>query len=780
MSIPVRILISVCAAAALCLAGCPAQGVMADGGKAGIALKSLSVKFDGEELVNFASAVMNYNVFAMDQTGGGKLQVSASVAGGETVQIIVNGAEACAAAGAAQTECDPPNTANNMSPAAIIVRAYKGDAPPIEPTGYDYTVIVRPKQGVLENDSALQSLYVGYDADSGSKLSPAFGGMNDAYQMRCEAGELSGYVEAVSLSALAAVEISYGSENEGFTPLASGTGAGSGTFALPQADSGAPKQLKIKVTAASGNKFSKTYTVDVAGYQTQYVTYSGTAAVDSAVYEQAGGLDIIAVTAVRAGVRRGAALVESTVIENSFTWSVTVESGWVPAGFTVTLLKMDEETAVESVMFPLSDPSIKEGIALNITDIFSLGNRIYDAQQFFYYLNNSNYNRQNFSLANNIDLSEYKDANGNPVDWTGPSGFSGKLFGNGHAIKLKLSKTKDQTALFLRLGSGAHIENFTLEVSTKGTSPLNMTGANYFGGVIGYISDVSNITIDRVKVKGSLNIGNTNGFLLIGGLIGEIKKVSNMNITNCTSDMNINFNGKNTTVTGIGGLIGRLRRDTNDTTTVNISKCYTMGTISLQANYSNTNSGIIKDRALFAGGLIGDISNSNNGTTKVKIDQCYSYADVSITNGVTSSYYTAGAGGLIGLIWKEGGTTNVEISNSAAIGEKVLLSTPTGTQHSNERIAGVGGASGTSGFLSNCAPNVLTLNNNIARKGMLLGTPPNGAADDTGTDTNGSTSAGKAVEADDFKNTATWTALGWSETDWDFSGLSQGKWPTLK
>jgi hypothetical protein len=39
---------------------------------------------------------------------------------------------------------------------------------------------------------------------------------------------------------------------------------------------------------------------------------------------------------------------------------------------------------------------------------------------------------------------------------------------------------------------------------------------------------------------------------------------------------------------------------------------------------------------------------------------------------------------------------------------------------------------------------------------------------------------GKAVEADDLKNTATWTALGWSETDWDFSGLSQGKWPTLK
>ncbi|MDR2509150.1 MAG: hypothetical protein LBC77_00740, partial [Spirochaetaceae bacterium] len=173
---------------------------------------------------------------------------------------------------------------------------------------------------------------------------------------------------------------------------------------------------------------------------------------------------------------------------------------------------------------------------------------------------------------------------------------------------------------------------------------------------------------------------------------------------------------------------------------------------------------------------------SKEGTTQVVIDQCYSSSAISINNSAAASAYFTGAGGLVGLIWREaGGTTSVTLSNRAAIGENALLSTPPGSAHSNKRIAGVARSDETDGFPTGTwAPNTLTLTNNIARKGMLLGTPPSGTPDNSNSDTTGATADGKAVETDALKTAAAWTALGWSETDWDFSGLPQGKWPTLK
>jgi hypothetical protein len=66
---------------------------------------------------------------------------------------------------------------------------------------------------------------------------------------------------------------------------------------------------------------------------------------------------------------------------------------------------------------------------------------------------------------------------------------------------------------------------------------------------------------------------------------------------------------------------------------------------------------------------------------------------------------------------------------------------------------------------------------------MLLGASPGTPDNATGDLNNGgdlSKTSGLAKTLAELKTKSTWTSAGWSETVWDFSGLSAGRWPTLK
>ncbi|MDR2509356.1 MAG: hypothetical protein LBC77_01785, partial [Spirochaetaceae bacterium] len=355
-----------------------------------------------------------------------------------------------------------------------------------------------------------------------------------------------------------------------------------------------------------------------------------------------------------------------------------------------------------------------------------------------------------FSLANNIDLSEYKDANGNPVDWTGPSGFSGKLYGNGHAIKnLVLSKTGGDTGLLTSLGNNAVLQDFTIEVSTS--SPVRpRTNNSHFGGVVGYATG-SNIKIKNVAVKGELIYGpvNIGNYLLAGGIIGEMSPTSSVTLEKCVSELNITLqqgtqSGSSGTL-GFGGLVGKAYGS------LTIKQCYATGNITLNHN---------GNRRLWAGGLVGQKYGGS-----LKIEESYASGNVIATNAVSANAMFTISGGLVGTGAMESAAT-VTLLRSAALNENALAVTTRAQDSLSGRLIAHPRSSG----------NVYT--NNIARKGMYTGNTNPGTANET----EGSENAleGLAKTVDELKNTATWTALGWNETDWDFSGLSQGKWPTLK
>ncbi|MDR2467720.1 MAG: hypothetical protein LBD22_02025, partial [Spirochaetaceae bacterium] len=528
------------------------------------------------------------------------------------------------------------------------------------------------------------------------------------------------------------------------------------------------KRLDFKVKAQNGGTF--VYTLTINAYVAQTVTWTG-----SVVNSLTAGLDtatIVSVTSRDAAMQgRPATLASQGAI--STTWSMTTGLDYTPKSFIVTLLANDNTYYVSEVLAAV----VSSGTALQALNVTNAGIRISNPDELKTLENNANKNKD-FALSSDIDLEE------SGTTWTGPGkddgsdGYRGHFYGNGYTIKLVLSKTKGATALFNCLQTGATVENFVVDVSTK-ISPLNTTDGTYFGGVAGYLAyNANNITLNKITVKGNLSFGNSRKWLLIGGLVGEIKDVGTVNIINCVSALNVSVIGNNAdnNTTGVGGLIGRIRRNDRDgTAAVTIEKCFTTGSITIQTDQSSS----VLTKNYFAGGLVGDIGNSRAGTTTgVTINQCYSSSDVTITCSNTSSVYTGGAGGLVGMMWKEVGTTNITISNSAALGSRALLTANTSAAVSNNRVAGLGQDSG--GNWSSKAPNQCSLNNNIARSGMAIGAPP-GTPDTSSSDTNGTTVSGKAVTAEDLRGLTTWTtSLGWSENDWDFSGLSDGKLPILK
>jgi hypothetical protein len=392
-----------------------------------------------------------------------------------------------------------------------------------------------------------------------------------------------------------------------------------------------------------------------------------------------------------------------------------------------------------------------------------VGNRIYDAKDFYEKLGGEDVEGNallvdtaaNYSLANNIDLTEFTDLAGNPISWTGPSGYTGHLFGNGYTIRgLELTRTAGETGLFNSLGDGATLENFTLEVTTPG--PLVMTGQSVFGGIVGSIANTT-ATLQNITVKGSLAYtGIGNYMLMAGGFVGQVNGNSNLTMTRCVSQLDMSLGNVSGANSGIacGTMTGRV---INGGTTVTITKSYATGNISM----------IVTDnvaRSLYAG-MVPHLYSAN-----LIIEECYNSGNI-LVNGERINGW---GGSILGNTFSTGGSAS--ISRCAALSESVVVQTTAGS--ASGRI--FGGA--TNGGITP------TFSNNFARKNMLTGNDSSAQAQDDAGDA--ATAAGLGKSIAELKTQSTWTnpvtsgGLGWSAADWDFDGLTKSGsafyWPRLR
>ena len=732
-----------------------------------VPITAFSVEFQGESLFTFEAGVFRYESEVENAVTGDKLTVRAAADEGVELEILVDAMSKASGAGEVETaDVDAP-VSGETAAVGIEVRARKGSAMT------SYTAEISPKQTEDFNDSTLQSLEVSYNSAAANRLNPAFTKEGNSYSMTSENGQTLGYVKAVASSSRAKIEIWYGDDN--LTP--SGTSSNmERTFALPARN--ADKDLVVKVQAESLLSI-KLYTVKVFGYQDQNITYNGT------VTCTLSGYTIKGVTAISgAAGTQGAQVQFDSPVANGFPWSLSAVETWVPRAFTVTLEKTvsGQKKAIESVAF--TPASLSGQIALNITAPSQVGYRIFDANDFYYYLNTADYRTENFALAANIDLADYRDPDTlQPVDWNGPSNFQGRLYGNGYTVKnLVLSKNTsgtNSTALFSTLKDGAVLQDFNIEVSIAESAKVR-AGNTYFGSVVGSIylaNNTDSVTLSGIKTKGTLDFtSEATGFILVGGFIAEIGDRGTINIENCASELNASLNlysfNQATRLAGFGGFIGRIVGAVNQTLTVNITNSYATGNMSVRGDITNA--------LLFCGGFIGDVlSRVTDPTINLIMTNCYSAGNISVTNISTSPLTVnggLGAGGLIGSAWKTSGILNLTIQNCAVVGTEVFLNynnVGSGFAVNNRFIA----------VPASSAPTSLTITNGIARKGMLLGAPPGTPDNSAGDLDNGgdlTKTSGLAKTAADLKTKAAWTSAGWNESVWDLSGLAQGKWPTLK
>ena len=176
-------------------------------------------------------------------------------------------------------------------------------------------------------------------------------------------------------------------------------------------------------------------------------------------------------------------------------------------------------------------------------------------------------------LVNDINLSGYGSGFNGGKGWI-PIGDNAKLFkgnfdGQGHTISnLYINDPSvDYNGLFGYVHEGT--------VKNVGVANANITGRDYFGGVIGFLYAYG--SIDNCYVTGTIK-GRDSG----GGIVGGVRMGSNT-VTNCYSSANVSG-----TANSIGGIAGYSYGK--------ITNCYATGAIS--ANGAN------------AGGIVGDVTST--------------------------------------------------------------------------------------------------------------------------------------------------------------------------
>ncbi|MDR0409543.1 MAG: hypothetical protein LBH18_04010 [Spirochaetaceae bacterium] len=365
----------------------------------------------------------------------------------------------------------------------------------------------------------------------------------------------------------------------------------------------------------------------------------------------------------------------------------------------------------------------------------------------------------NYCLANDITL----DSSTLGQNWEGPEGYRGHFNGNGKTIKLELANTKGDIALFNSLADTAIIENFNIEVTTKGsngTDHLAMTGTAHFGGVVADISGIGNYILRNISITGNLNYKLSGGQLLAGGLIGQVGGIMIIKIENCSSDININVveddlnSGDYDGVRGFGGLIGKITGSSGNEITIN--HCRTGGEIVADLSSNTTD-----PKALVAGGIVGDIIGTGNGDNNAKsnviIKNCYSTMDINLKTAMNGLV----AGG--GLVGRYGTSYNsARISNSVALNKTInAQSSHVSSNTSAHRVVGVHSGNGQ-------------VANNYALSTMMVN-------ESAVSDTAANSLDGLSKTANDLKAEATWVSgLSFSKDNWDFSNIARDGYPTLK
>jgi hypothetical protein len=580
-----------------------------------------------------------------------------------------------------------------------------------------------PPTGNGNADYTLQLLSVIYSGQTENILSD-FDAANTNYSFNVEQGYETATVYAAVSSSLSALVITYGTSSTDApedTSVVNG-----GVITLPAAGS---KVLKIKVTAQNGN--AQTYYVTINAYVAVTKGYSGT------IVYTGGSKTILGV------VGRDAAFVTQSAGVTGTAWTLTVPNGYTPESFVVTL--SDGTYSYRSKALYPAAISTSSSITLTIADPLDIGRQVASAIDLADF---STALTVNYSLADNITL---------PDNWpNGPAGYTGKFYGNGYTIKnLKLLAGTGNIGLFSSLGNGALIEDFTIEAATVGTPSLNSL---QFGAVVGAVA--ANVTIRKINVNGDFIFGDITGANVnIGGLVGMVTG-GTLTIDKCVSTLNINVNctqtGNQNYTQSFGGLVSFARA-----ATINITDSYTTGNITVW----NT-----RDQRNLAGGLVAALANSTN----LAITRCYASGEVVVcADGRTT--YTSGAGvytgGLFGGVREGENSSQVAITNSAALNKRVLAIAT--AQMNSGRIIG-----------EIARINTLSLTNNFALKDMVTGStdaayPGTSVVGDADTSEGLGKTAGTGTG--ELRNAATWTSeLGFSADVWDFTPLSSGGWPVLK
>ncbi|MDR2509368.1 MAG: hypothetical protein LBC77_01850, partial [Spirochaetaceae bacterium] len=358
-----------------------------------------------------------------------------------------------------------------------------------------------------------------------------------------------------------------------------------------------------------------------------------------------------------------------------------------------------------------------------------------------------------FSLANNIDLSEYKDANGNPVDWTGPSGFSGKLYGNGHAINnVRFRQSGSNTGIFNSVLNGAEIYDLTVNVPDNGGTPrvTQNNNTSRFGIIVGQMNIDGTIKLVNVTVNGKLYIGTgASGHILIGGFIGEMNQGGRSTVIfeRCVSNLDIDIINNASNIM-CGSFIGR-----------------DMNGFELRNSYSTGSIKIVTDKTgglISAGGFIGRID-TNKGKARI-IENCYSMSSIEVIQKKNTANSEFGVGGFVGGAYDE--NAEVSVKNSVALNPYIKGRYNDGSFPviSNFVIGRIAGRRNRGVFSNNAALDSLPVNDAVVTTG----------AHDNANAAN--------VSAAELANPSWWQGapLSWSSNIWDFSNVSGGGYPKLK
>ncbi|MBR2303267.1 MAG: InlB B-repeat-containing protein [Clostridia bacterium] len=218
---------------------------------------------------------------------------------------------------------------------------------------------------------------------------------------------------------------------------------------------------------------------------------------------------------------------------------------------------------------------------------------------------------KNFKLTSNIDL---KNAEWSPIG-TDSEPFTGTFDGNGYTISnLKVSNVRI-----------AGLFGYTQGATFKNVSINNVS--------------ISNTTESGVEMRqlGAL-VANMDG--------GSAEKCSATNVVVSVGKISDSYSKPSIYM---GGLIGRVVGENDQK--VNISKCYTTGSIIVQETVDNN-----AYRNVCVGGLVGDAAH-------VAVANCYSTASVNCSSVNSHTAAMLYAGGMIGNI------ANATLTNSYATGD---------------------------------------------------------------------------------------------------------------